>query len=533
MSKTYNYVSSVAYQQVAQWAPNTDYPAGAIVRQLAPPVVNSERCFYCTVAGTSGAVEPSWQIVYPNYTTNDNTVEWYECTGIEVFQHANGVVGNWTAPAPRLACFGDNRTADVFFVSSDHSETYSGGDFIVLARGATEVISVDRTGNFPPTEADYAPGATISVTGANDLVIGASSSSVTWRGITFNAGSGSNDTTLFTNKDTLIDCGLCLLTTSVNSLIYLGAYYYDQGFSSFSGQDSVLLDNTYLQFSASAQLAVPVGQSKWIRTANPVRGTLPTTVFGTTALTHVNSFVCALDIEEVDFTGLGSGTLMTSGFTNSGVFVPKDVVPFWLNLRNCKLPSSIVLSASALSRRQFIALENCGIGRESVWYASNGRTITTATTTYRAGGATNENYYYSRRMINAIASTTGIVRELPLELHLSCYNEIVGTAQTAVVEINSNGLLANNQIWGELEYLGDPTTPGLSIFASNGLANPLVTPSSHPASSSDWTSDAIDTGITQRLEIGFTAEHVGLLNFVVYLAAANTAVYIDPMITLV
>lgn len=39
------YVSSVAYAAVAQWGASTSYSVGSIVRQLAAPAVNSERCF--------------------------------------------------------------------------------------------------------------------------------------------------------------------------------------------------------------------------------------------------------------------------------------------------------------------------------------------------------------------------------------------------------------------------------------------------------------------------------------------------------
>src|SRR5688572_24615969 len=91
------YLGSTKYTAIAQWAANTAYIVGDIVRQLAAPTLNNERVFRCTTPGTSHlTTEPTW-ILTKGATTNDNTVVWTEVTGDAAY--------GWAAAAPRQRLF--------------------------------------------------------------------------------------------------------------------------------------------------------------------------------------------------------------------------------------------------------------------------------------------------------------------------------------------------------------------------------------------------------------------------------------------
>jgi hypothetical protein len=75
--------SSTGYYAVAQWATNTAYTVGQIIRQKTTPAVNSERCFVVITAGTSSATtEPTWSTSKGSKTTDAGGPVYMECTGL-------------------------------------------------------------------------------------------------------------------------------------------------------------------------------------------------------------------------------------------------------------------------------------------------------------------------------------------------------------------------------------------------------------------------------------------------------------------
>lgn len=79
-----------------KWTKNTDYKVGQIVIPTDTQIdnANARRQFTCVVAGTSGALEPSWNtnyVAFPDTTTNttpDGTVVWQA-------NSANGISSSW------------------------------------------------------------------------------------------------------------------------------------------------------------------------------------------------------------------------------------------------------------------------------------------------------------------------------------------------------------------------------------------------------------------------------------------------------
>jgi hypothetical protein len=83
------YVSSVGYAAVTAWAATTTKHCGDMVRQLATPAVNSERCFVCIAStsgtGQTGGSEPAggtWTGPTRGQKTTDSGITWMEATGI-------------------------------------------------------------------------------------------------------------------------------------------------------------------------------------------------------------------------------------------------------------------------------------------------------------------------------------------------------------------------------------------------------------------------------------------------------------------
>lgn len=88
--------ATTGYYAVTKWAASTAVVVGALRRQFTTPTVGNERVFVCTIAGTTGASEPSWSVGRGAKFT-DGTVTWIECTG---YAAVNGDAANtltWAA----------------------------------------------------------------------------------------------------------------------------------------------------------------------------------------------------------------------------------------------------------------------------------------------------------------------------------------------------------------------------------------------------------------------------------------------------
>jgi hypothetical protein len=75
------YVSSIGYAAVTARPQNTSVAAGVVRRQFTAPAVNSERCFVCTIAGTTANVTDATWVLTRGAATVDGAATWRECTG--------------------------------------------------------------------------------------------------------------------------------------------------------------------------------------------------------------------------------------------------------------------------------------------------------------------------------------------------------------------------------------------------------------------------------------------------------------------
>lgn len=92
--------------------------------------------------------------------------------------------------------------------------------------------------------------------------------------------------------------------------------------------------------------------------------------------------------------------------------------------------------------------------------------------------------------------------------------------------------LNNNDCWLEFEYLGSSITPIGSLVTSLP-ATILTTPTAIPSSAATWTTTGLVSPTTQKLQVTFTPQMVGLVRGVVKVAKPSTTLYVDPLITIV
>jgi hypothetical protein len=122
----------------------------------------------------------------------------------------------------------------------------------------------------------------------------------------------------------------------------------------------------------------------------------------------------------------------------------------------------------------------------------------------------------------------------PLEsFPIVAWNDNSGSSKTATVEIltDSASALNNDDVWLEIEYLGDSGSP-LASFANNSKASIVASNAAQTSSSATWTTTGITNVMKQKLQITFTPQQKGVVKAVVKLAKASCTVYVDPVLSI-
>jgi hypothetical protein len=510
------YVSSVSYNNIPTWMAltgglATPISVGTIVRQTSPAVDN-ERCWRCSVAGTTGTTEPTW-ILTKNSNTTDGTVTWNEITGDESHQHDNGFTNDWAAPSPRIGITtarGPTSSSDTIYVSSDHAETRTNNQ--TISTGSCKIICVNKTNtNIPPVAAAVTTGATYTITGSAVALTIRNSPFI--RGIGFIIGTSGN-------------CSIALNDQGTYQFITLQNCYADfsntTGNGSFSinpnsGGATVVLDNVYFKFGGTGSgIVVRTGRLIWKNTPNALQGSIfPSKLFfgsgGQNAVVEVHS---------VDLSALGSNFIYNVGQDNYCVL-----------LNNCKLGSGYSIFTSTLANEnERVELVNCtnatSVTYNNEWYWRAG-SIVTDTSTVRTGGASDGTTSISRKFVsNSNASEVGSI----LRHTIFAWNPYSSGSRTATVEVISSTTLFNDELWMEVEYLAG--TSSLATVVSTHRATLLTTHSALPTSSAAWVNQP-GTPVKQYMQVSFTPAQASLLRVTIHLAKPSQTVWIDPLVTII
>jgi len=510
------YCGSVQWTAVTAWAATTAYVVGDLRRQLAAPAVGNERVFRCTTAGTSGGTEPAWNL-NNNATTNDGSAVWTNVTGQETY--------NWAAPFARVAAASAGTGAangDTFFVAHDHAETQaalltwpnSGSSGTVGS--PNRWICVDTGGSIPPVNADLRTTATVSTTGANRLELYNSSTGYAYvYGISF----------LSTASTMRIGFAVGLVNlfmencTLQSSTILIGN-------AAATVDISLDLNNCPINFtSTGASMYVAGAIFNWRNTASALPGSVPTILFQNTTATS-NSGPDIITLDGVDLSAL-SGNIL--GIQNANA---------WQNIfvTNCRLHASLTpLSTTPTRRKQELSIvgsSSTSTALSNAKYNSDG-TLTTDTVVYRTGGASDGTTPYSWKIVStANATATNANAKIGFEsFPLATWYTTTGASKTLTVEIISDNVtFTDNEVWVEVEYLGNASYPLASPITDKVAL--LATPANQATSTASWTSTGIATPVKQKLEVTFTPNLAGLVRAVVKVGKASATLWVDPVLTL-
>jgi hypothetical protein len=472
------YVSSAAYAAIPQFAISTAYTVGQIIRPLTAPTFGRECVYRCTTAGTSAATEPTWSTSLANNTTI--------ASGGATFTNITGQSAyGWSAAGGTLAAFsggvGRGLVGDRIFMSSDHSETYSGSSMPTYsfnggtaAFGVLQIISVNRAGSVPPVAADIQNGATIALNGA-----GGTTSieldglcNIFYQGATFAlSGSGTSINMYFNQGGSkahyLKNCAIVFSTTLAGSRI------------TSNGVAKVMLDNTTVQFGNTAQgiSCTNTFDFNWINTPSAIQGgPIPATLFmcGTSAAGFTIN--CrGVDLSAITGT-LCSGSTSASGSSLKALFESCKVAPAVTRLGT---------PVAATNAGDEVELVNCYDGtnvlNERHTYAGD---VTTDRSTYLSSGAQDDIGNYALKLASASRSDK---LTFPLDnFWLDVENTAIGVSKTATAEIFAQ-VLNTDDISLLLEYMG---TSGSSVasFVSSLPSNVLTSGSALASSSATWPS---------------------------------------------
>lgn len=426
-----------------------------------------------------------------------------------------GTGADWTNAYTTLAAALAGKAAgDVFYVSEDHAETQASAMTLTTPgtiANPTQVICVNHSGSVPPVSADLRTTATITTTGTNNITF-AGGNSAWYKGIIFNCGTGAGSAQIILPSVALFvgifeNCSLRINSTGTGKIL-LGN----------GGVNNVYVEliNTTLSFGAVGQgLTVAGAVFRWRNTASALLGTVPTTLFDWTSARGGDVYIAG-----VDLSAAGSGKTIIGNSANTGSRA---------QLLDCKLNASVTKSAVPSAPAHF-EFDSYRSGSAGVNYNVNrtryAGTLDEETTIVRTGGASDGTTPLAWKIITSANTTWFTPFETP---PIAIWNDTTGSSVTATLQgIWGGGAVPNDdEIWLEVEYLGDASSPQAS-FVNDSKADVLAAAAGQTAGSGTWG------GSTTKFELSkaFTPQQKGWILVRVKAAKVSSTFYIDPKVTL-
>jgi hypothetical protein len=407
-----------------------------------------------------------------------------------------------------VTAFTGKVAGDVFYVAHDHLEGAAAA--ITLTSPGTQanlckIICVDRGGSVPPVSADRRTTAKIGPTsGSNNL--------------SFN-GSAHYDGLILTSTNAMpmpastagyMRFDNCLLWSND---VAIGAILMGNAV----GGTTIELNNTKLQFLDPGSYVETSCLVRWRNTASALVGpNYPTQLF-----TPLSSRGGDVECIGVDLSAMGSGKTIAGTTTSSAVkyrFIDCKL--------NAAVTKSLVPSSPGASQVDFIRSGSAGVNYTVHSHRAQGLLIEELTIV-RTGGASDGTTPLSWKVVTTANCSYSTPFECPV---IAIWNDTTGSAKTATVEgIWGGGAVPNDDdVWIELEYLGDASSPQGS-FVSDGKIDLLATAAGQTTSTAAW-----GAGSTTKfkLNVTFTAQLKGWIYCRVKCAKASSTFYIDPLVTL-
>jgi hypothetical protein len=193
---------------------------------------------------------------------------------------------------------------------------------------------------------------------------------------------------------------------------------------------------------------------------------------------------------------------------------------------NAALANKVDVTGTTLGCGQFLFVRCSTTGNYAIHAEDSTGRVTEETTIVRTGGATDGTTPIAWKIETSARSSYITPLESPPP---AIWNDTTGSPVTATVEgIWGGGSVPNDdQIWLDVEYLGDATSP-LASFANDSKADILASASGQTSSSETWGGSTTKF----KLEVTFTPQKKGWTYSRVKVAPASSISYIDPQVTL-
>lgn len=487
----------------SQWAALTAYTTEYVVPTIAYGGTTAKGYVYeCTTAGTSGAIQPTWNTTVGG-TTADGTVVWTtrECD-------------SWVHASCLLHYILNYRVAagDTIYVSQAHAESSAQTDNFASPGTATSPVRILCSNDAA------APPTALATTGTLTL---SDTSGKYFTGFAYCYGLS------FTFSCSLILFGQ---TNTCWWKMEAGQIYNNSAnangkisFGNLNGGNTVgqffEYENFTFRFSDAGQALYPNAPTLWKNTPSAIAGaTIPTVLI----IPSSGFQECTMVVDGVDLSAV------TTALVNVGQGGGSDVY-----LQNCKLNAGVAVTTgnSTSQGDPEVYMHNCDSGSTSYRLAEYkyAGTNLSETTLVRTGGASDGTTTISWKMTSSAKPFFYYTLDTPW---ISQWQDTTGSAKTATIEIlhDSVTALTDADIYVELEYFAS-TNPGTS-FVKSRATSVLSTPVAHTTSTATWTTTGMANPNKQYLQVSFTPGMKGPVRAKVHLIKASYTVYIDPLITI-
>lgn len=410
----------------------------------------------------------------------------------------SGAGTSWANACTTLsAAIALSAAGDDFNVLSTHSESMNGVTLVFKGTAAApnRVFSCGNT-NSPAQASDLLPGATFTNSGGTNFF---------WQGYAYFYGLTINHTG---------DAGAFFPSYAGPAQTYVGCTFTTRMCPGFNGVSVTPI----LEF-IDCTFALATHGDAFFQSSGTVSCINCTFSSAATGALVDASFGNAIYLfDGCDISAFGSGKTLVSATT---VFTQ-------ITFLNCKLGAGVTVTAANTtpqsSRVDVINSDSGATGYRMERYRFAG-TLTTDTVDIRSGGASDGVTPVAWKVTTN--SNTGPVYSFEC-FEIATWCGQVGAPVTLAIPIMSNATLTNADIWPEVEYLGDATTPKASRV-SGAPATALTAGTAWPLDGvSSWTTTGVTGPVQQVMNVTFTPRTVGDVRVKIKIAKPSLTVRIDP-----
>jgi hypothetical protein len=581
------YVDSAQYANVAQWAATHAYSVGNIIRQLAAPAVNSERCFVCILAGTSLSSEPSWGTPPKgNIYTEAGGPKWQECTGLPALNGDGTSTNAWQTSGglvPLGAIIKDVAAAHYFICTTSGTggtgaepgwNTTAGG---TTTDGGVTWTCLGAVSSFTTKWA--APGARLSLLGSAGWL--ANSGMTVYVGDDHAESSAANISIAPTTNCSIVcvdhtvslPAGASNLKTTATITASSGGGLTYGVFGVSSGINIYAYGIQFIHSAAGGTLSIANCNGNRIKCEQCVfsytsSSTTPFQLgYQSAAGGYLELVGCTFHFSQTaQYLSLNGSQVIAKNCTMTGtspttgikgnptlgggaaVFEGCDLSNWAGNLlggpdlsanitfKDCKLNASltVVLTGdSTLSMSGCIDITRCDSGGTNYrnerhhWSAAE----TTSTNVVRTGGASDGATPISHR----IATTTNLTSANIVAtayfpaIPMAIWNAVTGTNRNVTLYgiANDSRVPNNDEAWFDVEYLGSASSPQGS-FVSGTKSNILAIGTALTADTSAWDSAATARANTTAYTVGQAIKLASNPGRIFFCTTAGTSTGSEP-----